>query len=112
MPRLVRLFLVNGAIGFGLGALFTALLLWLNVANLGHLVAASPQGWLAAGMLAFFSGITFGGVQIGIVVMAMAEREDTGRPPRRRPAPPVAALAPLPVTLPAPPRPDPAGRRG
>jgi hypothetical protein len=87
MPRLVKLFIVNGLIGLALGAAFTGLLLWLNVANLGHLVLTSPVGWLAALMLVAFSGITFGGVQIGIVVMNMAEKDDRGDGGKRRPEP-------------------------
>jgi len=76
MPRLVRMMLAHGAIGVALGAAFAALVLWLDVAGLGGLVARSPQGWLAASMLALFSGITFGGVQIGIAVMRMADIPD------------------------------------
>lgn len=76
MPRLVRMMLTHGAIGLGLGAGFAALILWLDVAGLGGLVARSPDGWLAVLMLTLFSGITFGGVQIGIAVMRMAEPDD------------------------------------
>ncbi len=75
MPKLVRLFIVNGAIGAGLGAVFTGLLLWLDIAGLGGLVARSPDGWLAVVMLVWFSGATFGGVQIAIRVMSMAESD-------------------------------------
>jgi len=87
MPRLVKLFIVNGLIGLGLGAVFTAGLLWLNIANLGHLVTHSPEGWLAVVMLVWFSGVTFGGVQIGIRVMSMAEKDDTDDGGRRAPEP-------------------------
>lgn len=86
MPKLVRLFIVNGAIGVGLGGVFTGMLLWLNIANLGDLVARSPDGWLAVVMLVWFSGITFGGVQIAIRVMSMAEPEG-GNGGTRRPEP-------------------------
>lgn len=96
MPKLVRLFILHGALGLGLGAVFTALLLWLDVAGLGRLVAGSPQGWLAAAMLAWFSGITFGGVQIGIAVMRLGEGAGGGSGGRRRPEP---TATPVPVTL-------------
>jgi hypothetical protein len=76
MPRLVRMMILHGAIGLGLGAAFTALILWFDVAGLGGLVARSADGWLAAFLLTVFSGITFGGVQIGIAVMSMAEIPD------------------------------------
>ncbi|MDO5659155.1 MAG: hypothetical protein Q4G36_12640 [Paracoccus sp. (in: a-proteobacteria)] len=75
MPRLVRMYLFNIAIGFGLAVLFTAALLWLNVANLGHLVATARGGWLAVVLLVMFNTIVFAGVQFGIAVMRMAEPE-------------------------------------
>lgn len=74
-PRLVRLFLVHGSIGLALAAAFTALLIWFDVAHLGHLITSSPVGWLAAFMLVWFFAITFGGVQIAIRVMSMADQE-------------------------------------
>lgn len=96
MPRLVRLFIIHGAIGVGLGAVFTGLILWFNVANLGHLVARSPDGWLAVLMLVWFSGVTFGGVQIGIRVMSMAAPDDRPGGGRRDALPLDTAV---PVTL-------------
>jgi len=93
MPKLVRLFILHGALGLGLGVVFTAILLWLDVAGLGRLVAASPQGWLAAAMLAWFSGVTFGGVQIGIAVMRLGDDNDTGGRRRRDPEVPPRPLA-------------------
>ncbi|PWE33301.1 hypothetical protein DDZ14_05825 [Maritimibacter sp. 55A14] len=96
MPRLVKLFIFHGFIGVVLGAVFTGMLLWFNVANLGHLVTHSPEGWLAVVMLVWFSGITFGGVQIGIRVMGMAEPEEDGTGGRRDPIPEVQ---PVPVEV-------------
>lgn len=87
MPKLVRLFIVNGAIGVALGAAFTGLILWLDVAGLGGLVARSPDGWLAVVMLVWFSSITFGGVQIAIRVMSMAGPGGDGGGGRRRTEP-------------------------
>lgn len=98
MPKLVRLFILHGALGLGLGVAFTALLLWLDVAGLGRLVAASPQGWLAAAMLAWFSGITFGGAQIGIAVMRLGDDGGGGGGGRHSPAAPVSP--PQPVAVP------------
>lgn len=97
LPRLARLFLVNALIGCGLAMAFTALLIVLDVANLGHLILTSPQGWLAVVMLVWFFTITFGSVQIAIRVMALAERDEPptgGRRQRVTPAVvPVAAAA-------------------
>ena len=71
MPRLVRLYIHHVFIGFGLGLLFTGLLLWLNVANLWHLVSTSDLGLMAAGMLVFFNGLVFASVQFAYVIMTM-----------------------------------------
>ncbi|GGE19215.1 hypothetical protein SAMN05421774_105126 [Gemmobacter megaterium] len=76
MPKLVRLYIVNVAIGFGLSAVFLGVLLGLDVAGLRHLILGSQMGWLAGVMIFMFSGTIFAGVQFGIAVMAMAERDD------------------------------------
>lgn len=73
MPRLVRLYLINIAIGFLLALAFTGLLLWLDVAHLRRLIMGSSVGWLAALMLVVFNTIVFAGVQFGIAIMRMAE---------------------------------------
>lgn len=78
MPALVRLYIRHVLIGFLLGGLFTALLLWLNVANLWHLVTSTRGGWLAVLMLAMFNSFVFSGVQFAIAVMGMAEEEGQG----------------------------------
>ncbi len=79
MPKLVRLYIVNIAIGFAVSALFLGVLLGLDVAGLRHLILGSDMGWIAGLMIFVFSGSIFAGVQFGIAVMAMAERND---PPR------------------------------
>ncbi len=100
MPHLVRLFVRQGLIGFALSAVFVSALLYLNVANLWHLVTTSDLGWVAVMMLFYFNGIVFAGVQIGIKVMSMAENEDPtggGKKQRRRGPAPMPHLATLPV---------------
>jgi hypothetical protein len=72
MPDLVRLYIRHVAIGFALAAVFTGMLFWFNVANLGHLVTHAPGGALAAVLLLVFNGIVFAGVQFGVAVTAMA----------------------------------------
>ena len=79
MPELVRLYIRHVVVGFALGAGFTGLLLWLDVAGLGHLVGATREGPLAVAMLVVFNTIVFAGVQFAIAVMSMAEPEDKGR---------------------------------
>ena len=88
MPALVRLYIRNVIIGFGLSTAFVGVLLWLNVANLWHLISTSPQGWIAVAMLFVFNGIVFAGVQFAFAIMRMAERDDRprgGRPVGRTP---------------------------
>ena len=72
MPELVRLYIRECLLGFALAIVFSAGLLVLNVANLGHLVTHVDGGWLAFVLLCLFNGIVFAGVQFGITVMQMA----------------------------------------
>lgn len=95
MPKLVKLYIKQVLIGFALSAAFVALLLWQNVANLGHLVTTSDIGWLAALMLFVFNGLVFAGVQFAIVIMNMGERETPKDGGRRDPI--VTELVPVPA---------------
>ena len=79
MPKLVSLYIRHVVIGFVLSGVFVTGLLWLNVANLWHLVTHTSAGPLAVFLLFMFNGIVFSGVQFGIAVMRMAEPEDSGR---------------------------------
>ncbi|WP_028028916.1 hypothetical protein [Gemmobacter nectariphilus] len=97
MPKLVRLYITNVAIGFGLSAVFLGALLGFDIAGLRHLILDSQMGWLAGLMIFMFSGTIFAGVQFGIAVMSMAERDDTPRGGLRQHVAPV----PVPVTVPA-----------
>lgn len=85
MPRLIKLYIVNVAIGFGLAALFVGLVLALDLAGLRHLVLQTEMGWLAGLMLFVSTGIVFAGVQFGIAVMALAEDDDGPRGGLRAP---------------------------
>lgn len=73
MPELIKLYIKNVIIGFGLAAVFVAILLWFNVMNLWSLVSGSDVGIMAVVVLWFAHGIVFAGVQFGYAVMAMAE---------------------------------------
>lgn len=94
MPRLVRLYIVNVAIGFAIAAGFIGALLALDVAGLRHLVLETQGGWLAGGLIFLGSGTLFAGVQFAWAVMAMAERDDRPRGGRRQPVP-----VPVPVVV-------------
>jgi amino acid transporter len=94
MPQLVRVYITSVVVGLALAVAFTAALIALDVARLGHLVLNTQGGWLAAGLLVIFNGIVFAGVQFGIRVMALAE-------PRKPPRGGIGAgLVPVPVPVP------------
>lgn len=80
MPKLIRLYITNVAIGFAAAAVFVGLLLWFDIANLWHLISTSDKGWLAALVLWFSNGIIFAGVQFGIAVMRMKDDDDDDGP--------------------------------
>ena len=73
MPRLVRLYLCSVARGMVLAALFTGLLIWLDVAHLRHLILASSAGGQAVVMLVIFNGIVFSGTEFAFTIMQMGE---------------------------------------
>lgn len=78
MPKLVRMYILQVVTGFGLSALFVALLLWLNVGNLGTLVQSTSGGAIAVAMLFIANGIVFAGVQFAIAVMRMQDTPPPG----------------------------------
>ena len=76
MPDLINMYIRQTAIGFVLSAVFVALLLYMNVVNLWHLVTHSDVGFLAVFLLWLFNGIVFAGVQFGISIMLMKYDDD------------------------------------
>jgi hypothetical protein len=76
MPKLIRLYIVNVALGFGIAAVFVGLLLWFDIANLWHLISTSDKGWIALLILWVSNGIIFAGVQFGIAVMRLKDDDD------------------------------------
>ena len=76
MPQLIKLYIRNVAIGFGLAGVFVALLLAFNVQNLWSLISGSDVAVLAVLLLWIMNGIVFAGVQFGWAVMSMAEKDD------------------------------------
>ncbi len=85
MPKLVRLYIKQILIGFGLSAIFVSALLYTNVANLWHLVTSSEIGWIAVAMLFLFNGLVFAGVQFAIVIMQMEGSDDGPKGGRKVP---------------------------
>ena len=99
MPELVRMYIRHCLIGFAIAGVFVAALVWLNVANLQHLLLSSPSGLLGLFLLFFFNGLLFASVQFAIAVMNMAETPDEGgNAPQRIPMGDV--FAPQPVRIP------------
>ena len=96
MPKLVRFYIRHTLIGFAAAAVFVGLLLWFNVVNLWHLVSHSDVGVLAVVLLVVFHGIVFSGVQFGIAIMSMAEKDDKDSGGTRAPEA-VTELVPVPV---------------
>ncbi|AWI82790.1 hypothetical protein CEW88_03390 [Alloyangia pacifica] len=94
MPKLVRLYITQCAIGFGLSAGFVALLLWQNVGNLQHLVTHTDAGMLAVFLLWLFNGLVFAGAQFAMTVMRMSG--DHSRPAGGK----RMALEPMPIRIP------------
>jgi hypothetical protein len=95
-PRLVRVYIRQCLIGFGLAAVFVGLLLYFDVARLRSLILATQGGWMALALLVMFNGLVFAGVQFAITIMRMGEpqppkggkRDDRPVPQlRARPAP-------------------------
>lgn len=85
MPELVRLYIRNVIMGFGLSAVFVGALLYSNIANLWHLISTSPVGWIAVVMLLFFNGVVFAGVQFAISIMRMEADDSEPKGGRRVP---------------------------
>jgi TRAP-type C4-dicarboxylate transport system permease small subunit len=76
MPKLIRLYIVNVAIGFALALAFVSALVFFDVANLRHLVTGTEMGWLAFVMMVMFNGIVFASVQFAYAVMSLAAPDD------------------------------------
>ncbi|MEO3470769.1 hypothetical protein AAFN86_02800 [Roseomonas sp. CAU 1739] len=96
MPTAVRFMVLHGLIGFGLSALFVAAVLWADPGGVGQLIL--KQGGIPViAMLWFFSGLTFGSVQIGTAVMLQDGRDDAPRGGRRQ----RLQAVPVPVRVPA-----------
>lgn len=82
MPKLVKVYIQQVAIGFALSAVFTGILLYWNVANLRHLLLGSTEGWLGLFLIFFFNGLVFAGVQFAIRIMRMGYEDDDDDDPR------------------------------
>ena len=96
MPELVRLYIRSVFVGFGISVIFTAALVWWDVAGIGHLILGSDIGWIAAAMMVFFNGIVFAAVQFAVKIMAMA---DDGEGPKGGHGAREPVMIPVPVPV-------------
>lgn len=78
MPKLVRLYIRQVIVGYAISAAFVSLLLYMNVANLWHLVTHVSGGWIAVLMLWVFNGIVFAGVQFALALPSDRNRGPGG----------------------------------
>lgn len=76
MPKLIRLYIVNVAIGFALALAFVSGVVFFDVGGLWHLITETDMGWLAFVMMVVFNGIVFAGVQFAYAVMSLAAPDD------------------------------------
>jgi hypothetical protein len=72
LPKLIRFMLIHIANGMVIGCAFLFVLIWLDVAGLGRLLAKDESG-LATFVLFFQTALTFGSVSMGIAVMSLGE---------------------------------------
>lgn len=98
MPKLISLYIRQVAIGFALSAGFVGMLMYFNVANLWHLVSSSSEGLIALGVMWVLNGIVFAGVQFGIAIMRLQDKDDH-RGGGLREALPVMLAEPVPVKV-------------
>jgi len=76
MPALIKLYIRSCLTGFAVAGVFVGLLFYYDIARIGSLVMNSDKGLLALVVLWVLNGIVFAGVQFGIAIMGMAEKDD------------------------------------
>ncbi|CAH0298668.1 hypothetical protein [Roseomonas sp. CECT 9278] len=92
IPVAIRFMLLHGLVGFGLAAMFVGAVLWADPGGVGRLILREGGAPVVA-LLWFFTGLTFGSVQIGAAVMLLGGQDDAPRGGRRQRLPP--ALVPV-----------------
>lgn len=96
LPTLVRFLVCHAAIGFALAAIFVVAILALDPQDAGTLLMTAAGHWWPAVVLWFFTGLTFGAVQIGAATMLL-EHAEPRLPRHGRGAP--ADLIPAPLRI-------------
>lgn len=86
LPPHVRFLMQHALIGFGLATVFVMAVLWSDAFGIGGLLRGADSHPLPVLLLWFFTGLTFGSVQMGAAVMlledpfAQAEQDVYGKP--------------------------------
>jgi hypothetical protein len=75
LPRVVRLYFMSALLGFLAAAVFVAMILAFNVANLRVLILGSDMGVTATVAFWILNGIVFSGVQFGYSIMQLGRDE-------------------------------------
>jgi hypothetical protein len=75
VPPLLRLIVAHGALGFALGGLAVAALLWFDHSRLLTLMRADASWPLPVVLLWLLLGGSYAGVQVGLGIMALGERK-------------------------------------
>jgi len=75
LPLLVRFLALHMFWGFTLGSIFVLAVIWTDFMGIGGLLARDQSG-IATFLLFFQTGLTFGGVAMGIAVMHLGEDDD------------------------------------
>jgi len=98
LPVLVRFMMAHAALGFTLAAAFVVGLHVIDPGGFGTLLRqAGGHPWPSL-LLWYFSGLTFGSVQMGAAVMLLADHHQDGSGGSKvRPLPPLLAALALPV---------------
>ncbi len=102
MPHLVRFLIRHAVIGFGVALVFVAILLALDALGLRSLMARGPDGWLAAGVLAFAMGLTSAACRWAWPSCCSRPGRRAAGPQTPIPRHPAATLAPVTVARPRP----------
>ncbi len=76
MPFLVKFMFRHALIGGAMAIVFVAVLLALDVGGLATLIKTSRFGLMAVALLTFFTGLTFGSLQMGIAIMSMKSEDE------------------------------------
>lgn len=92
LPVAVRFFIGHGLVGFGLGTLLTAALLWADPGGVGGVLLRAPGHPGPLLLLWFFLSLTLGAVQTGAAVMLLGYPDPPPPPPGGTRAPAAAAV--------------------